>query len=137
MAREAKPRPEGFNTATPYICVRGAAKAIEYYKAAFGAVELMHMMDTDGVRIRHAQIKIGDSPFMLSDEYPEFSMMKSLQAFGGSPLSIFLYVDDADAVAARAVAAGGKMIHPMQDQEYGRSGGMADPFGLIWWITTA
>jgi PhnB protein len=135
MPREAKPRPVGFHTATPYLCITNAAGAIEFYKQAFGATELMRMADPDG-KIRHAQIKIGDSPFMLSDEYPEMSTMRSVQQMGGSPVSIFLYVDDADASAERAIAAGAKWFYPMQDQEYGRSGGVLDPFGLIWWITT-
>ncbi len=134
MAREAKPRPEGFHSATPYICVEGAAGAIEFYKKAFGATELFRHMSPDG-RIQHAQIRIGDSGFMLSDHYPEFGVMKSLQQLGGSPLSIFLYVEDADASAKQAVEAGAIEIHPLTDQQYGRSGGYQDPFGLIWWIT--
>lgn len=135
MTRAAKPIPEGFHTATPYLCITGAAGAIEFYQQAFGATELFRLADADG-KIRHAQIKIGDSPFMLSDDYPEFSQMRSVQALGGSPVSVFLYVDDADAAAERAIAAGAKWFWPMGDQEYGRSGGVLDPFGLIWWITT-
>lgn len=127
--------PEGFHTATPYICLRSAAEAIDYYKRAYGAVETYKTLADDG-RIRHAQIRIGDSMFMLSDEFPEYEMMKSVQTIGGSPVSIFLYVDDADAVAARAIVAGGKEVMPVTDQEYGRSGGVKDPFGIIWWITT-
>ena len=135
MAREAKPIPEGFHTATPYLCIRNAAEAIEFYKRAFGAVELMRHADADG-RVRHGQIRIGDSPFMISDDFSQFPEVRSVQSLGGSPVSIFLYVDDADAWAARAIAAGAKLLHPVADQEYGRSGGVIDPFGLIWWLTT-
>jgi PhnB protein len=117
-----------------YLCVDKAADAIEFYKNAFGAVELFRMADPDG-RIRHAQFRIGDSPFMLSDCYPEMSSMQSVQRMGGSPVSVFLYVDDADAAAARAIAAGATLFHPVADQNYGRSGGVKDPFGLIWWVT--
>jgi PhnB protein len=115
--------------------VEGAAAAIDYYRKAFDAVELARHADPDG-RIRHAQFRIGDSPFMISDHFPEFGMMRSVQSMGGSPMSIFLYVDDADAVAARAIAAGGQECYPIADQQYGRSSGVKDPFGIIWWVTT-
>jgi PhnB protein len=135
MPAKPKNTPEGFHSATPYICVRGAAEAIDWYKRGFGAVELMRHLAEDG-RIQHAQIMIGDSPFMLSDEYPEFNMVKSLQAAGGSPVSIFLYVEDVDAFFRQAEAAGARVILPISDQQYGRSGGLVDPFGLTWWPTT-
>ncbi len=121
-------------TVTPYIVIRDAAKAIDFYKQAFGATELMRQ-DRDG-KVAHAEIQIGDSPIMIVDEFPNFAFMRSIQALGGSPVHIFLSVDDADAVAAKAVAAGAKPIMEMSDKEYGRTGGFEDPFGLIWWITT-
>jgi len=128
-------RPPGFHTATPYISIEGASAAIEFYKAAFGATEIMRHSDPDG-RIRHAEIMIGDSPFMISDYFGQFQYIKSLQMYGGSPVSIFLYVDDADASFKRAIAAGARELSAMKDQEYGRSGGVTDPFGLQWWVTT-
>jgi PhnB protein len=135
MVQKAKDATDDFHTATPYLCIAGAAAAIEFYKAAFDAVELMRHADPDG-RVRHAQIRIGDSLFMISDDFSEFPEVRSVQSMGGSPVSIFLTVDDSDAVAARAIDAGAKELMPMADQEYGRSGGITDPFGLIWWITT-
>lgn len=128
-------RPEGFQTITPYLMLKGAAKAIEFYQRAFGAIELSRQADPDGT-IRHAEIKIGDSPVMVVDECPEFPEMRGVQTFGGSPMNMFLYVDDADAWQNRAVAAGAKVIMELQDKPYGRSGGVKDPFGLDWWITS-
>ena len=136
MTRGTKTRPEGFHSATPIISFRDAAGAMDFYARAFGAIELMRDTAPDG-RIRHAQIRIGDSPFMLNDDFEkEFSFMKCVQTMGGSPVAIFLYVDDADAVASKAIAAGATEVSPVADQPYGRSGGVKDPFGLIWWITT-
>lgn len=135
MNRPAKPVPEGFHTATAYLCIEGAAAAIEFYAKAFGARELMRHTDPDG-RIRHAQFVIGDSPFMISDQYPEFGMIRSVQALGGSPVSIFLYVPDAAATFVEAVAAGAREVMPLSEQPYGYSGGLQDPFGLLWWPTT-
>ena len=129
-------KPAGFPTATPYMSIEGAARALEFYKNAFGAVEIMSQADPDG-RIRHAEFKIGDSPFMLSDYFGHFQYIKSVQMYGGSPVSIFLYVDDADAAFKTAVAAGAKEISAMADQSYGRSGGVQDPFGIQWWVCTA
>jgi PhnB protein len=129
-----KPVPEGYHTATPYLIINGAAKAIDFYKSAFGATELMRMEDRG--RIGHAEIKIGDSAIMLADEYPEMDY-RGPQALGGSPVSILLYVDDADAVFNKAVAQGAKVLKPMQDQFYGdRSGFVQDPFGHLWGIAT-
>jgi PhnB protein len=126
-------KPEGFHTVTPYLMIKGAAHAIEFYKKAFGATELMRQAAPEGT-IRHAEIKIGDSPVMLVDECSDFPEMRSVQSFGGSPMNMFLYVDDADAWASRAVAAGAKVIMEVQDKPYGRSGGVKDPYGLDWWI---
>jgi PhnB protein len=126
-------KPEGFHTITPYLMIKGAAHAIEFYKKAFGATELMRQADADGA-IRHAEIRIGDSPVMLVDECSEFPEMRAVQTFGGSPMNIFLYVDDADAWQARALAAGATEIMKVEDKPYGRSGGVKDPFGLDWWV---
>lgn len=127
--------PEGFHTATPYLCVDSASAAIEFYTQAFGARELLRHTDPDG-RIRHAQFVIGDSPFMISDAFPEFGMIRSVQSMQGSPASIFLYVDDAAATHARAIAAGAAEVMPLSQQPYGLSCGLRDPFGFLWWPTT-
>ncbi len=135
MTSKVKPIPEGYHTATPYLIVRDAASAIAFYKQAFGATELMRHADASG-RIGHAEIQIGDSHIMLADEFPEMGF-RSPQAYGGSPVSIYLYVDDVDAIADRAVAAGAKLDRPVQDQFYGdRSGGVTDPFAHVWHIAT-
>ena len=135
MTSKVKPIPEGYHTATPYLIIKGAADAIEFYKKAFGATELMRMPGPDG-KIGHAEIKIGDSPIMLADEAPEMNA-RSPQSFGGSPISILLYVEDVDAVFNRAVAAGAKVERPVTDQFYGdRIGGLTDPFGHAWYIST-
>jgi PhnB protein len=136
MSRVVKPVPDGFHTATPYMIIKGAAAAIEFYKAAFGATEIMRHADPEG-KIRHAQIKIGDSAIMIADEFPEFPEWRGPQARGGSPVHIYLYVADADAVFNRAIATGARQLLPMQDQWYGdRSGGVTDPFGHVWYIAT-
>ncbi len=134
MSRTPKPIPEGFHTVTPYITMENAAEAIEFYQRAFGADEIY--MHKDGDRVRHAQIRIGDSMLMLHDENPAWPKYKSAKSFGGSAVNLFLYVDDVDAWVARAVAAGAQSLMPIADQEYGRAGGVEDPFGLTWWITT-
>lgn len=123
----------GFHTVTPYIILRDAARAIEFYKTAFGATETMRDKDDKG-RIRHAEIRIGDSPLMLVDENEEWKM-RSAQSYGGSPVHIFLYVEDTDALVQQAQRAGAKVIMEVTDKDYGRSGGVEDPFGLTWWIT--
>ncbi len=128
--------PKGFHTITPYFVVRGAADAITLYQKAFGA-EVGHRDVRDDGRIRHAQIKIGDSHIMMTDGSPEYAMMKPIQEFGGSPMQIFLYVEDADGLFKRCLDTGMSEVLPMADQPYGRSGGVRDPFGLIWWLTTA
>jgi len=135
MSNTAKPIPEGYHGATPYLCCKNAAAAIEFYKQAFGAIELMRLAEPSG-RIGHAEIKIGDAPIMLSDEYPEWGV-RSPQSLGGSPVAIHLYVDDVDALAKRAVAAGAKLARPVEDQFYGdRSGSLEDPFGHRWTVST-
>lgn len=135
MTSKVKPIPEGYHTVTPYLIVKDGARAIEFYKKAFGAKELMRMAGPDG-KIGHAEIKIGDSPIMLADENPKMGA-RSPQSLGGSPVSILLYVEDVDTVFNQAVAAGGKVERPIADQFYGdRTGGLTDPFGHIWYIST-
>ena len=130
-----KPVPEGYHTATPHIVVTDAARALEFYGRAFGATELMRM-PAPGGRIGHAEISIGDSRIMLCDEFPEMGA-RSPRALGGSPVSIYLYVDDADRVTKQAIRAGAKEIRPLEDKFYGdRSGTIEDPFGHTWHIST-
>jgi PhnB protein len=132
---KVKPIPDGYHTATPYLVLRGAARAIDFYKQAFGAVELMRISGPGG-HIGHAEIRIGDSPIMLADEMPEMGI-KSPQTLGGTPVSVVLYVEDVDAVFNRATAAGAKAERPVQNQFYGdRSGSLEDPFGHKWHIST-
>ena len=123
------------SNAIPYLCCRGAARALDFYAAAFGAVETMRLAEPSG-RIGHAEITIEGARVMLSDEYPEMDV-RSPQTIGGSPVMIHLYVSDVDAVAARAVAAGATLERPVADQFYGdRSGQLRDPFGHRWSIAT-
>src|ERR1700682_774933 len=126
-----KPIPDGYHTATPYLIVHDAAGAIEFYKKAFGATELMRLAGPGG-KVGHAEIKIGDSPIMLADEFPDMGV-RGPQALGGSAVGILLYIEDVDAMFSRALAAGAKVIKPLQNQFYGdRSGTLADPFGHLW-----
>jgi PhnB protein len=130
-----KPIPDGCRSVTPYLIIRGAADALDFYKKAFGASEVMRVAGPDG-RIMHAEMKIGDSPVMLAEEYPEMRA-RSPRAFGGSPVSILLYVEDVDAMAGQAVSAGASVVRPVKDQFYGdRSGVFEDPFGHVWSIAT-
>jgi PhnB protein len=127
--------PDGYHSVTPYLIISGATEAIEYYKKAFGATELMRI-DAPGGKIGHAEIKIGDSPIMLADEFPEMGY-KSPKTLGGSPVSIMIYVEDVDTVFRQAIAAGGKEQRPVKDQFYGdRSGTLEDPFGHVWHVAT-
>jgi PhnB protein len=130
-----KPIPDGYHTATPYLIVQGAARALEFYKKAFGATELMRLAGPDG-RVGHAEIKVGDSPIMLADEFPEMGI-RGPHSFGGSPVHLLLYVEDVDARFDRAIAAGATVQRPVKDQFYGdRSGTLTDPFGHVWTIAT-
>jgi PhnB protein len=130
-----KPIPDGYHTVTPYLTVKDAASAIEFYQKAFGAVELMRFADPNG-RIAHAEIKIGDSPIMLAEEFPEMGC-RSPQSLGGSPGGIALYVADVDTMFDQAVAAGAKVVRAVKDQFYGdRSGTLTDPFGHVWTVAT-
>jgi PhnB protein len=122
-------------TATAYLTVRDAAAAIEFYKKAFGATEVMRLVGP-GTKIGHAEIRIGNSKIYLSDEFPDFGAVAP-QRLGGSPVKMDIVVDDVDAVAARAIAAGAKEVRAIQDQFYGmRTGQVADPFGYVWNIST-
>jgi PhnB protein len=135
MTARAKTVPDGYHTVTPYLTIRGAAAAIEFYKRAFGATEIMRIADPNG-KVGHAEIRIGDSPIMLSEEMPERDV-RSPDAIGGSPVTIHLYVDDVDALANQAVAAGAVILRPVEDQFYGDRGGkLIDPYGHLWWIAT-
>ena len=131
---DVKPIPEGYHSITPYLIVEGAAQALEYYKQAFGAVELFRM--EHGGKIGHAEMKIGDSPFMLADEHPEMGH-RGPKALGGSPVGIMIYVDDVDTVFKQAIEAGATETRPLEDQFYGdRSGTLTDPFGHVWTVAT-
>src|SRR4051794_11497009 len=130
-----KPIPDGYHTVTPYLIVKDAAGALDFYKKAFGATELMRMTGPGG-KVGHAEIRIGDSPIMLADEFPEMGF-SSPQTLGGSPVGIVLYVPDVDALSSQAVAAGAKVVRPVQDQFYGdRSGTLSDPYGHVWTLST-
>lgn len=130
-----QPIPDGYHSVTPYLICGGAAAAIDYYKKAFGAVELMRLDGPDG-KIGHAEIRIGNSIIMLADEHPEF-MQKGPKAYGGSPVTLAVYVPNVDEMFAQAIAAGGQELRPVKDQFYGdRSGTLVDPFGHTWTIMT-
>jgi PhnB protein len=133
---KAKPIPEGYRTVTPYLAVNDAAQAIDFYKRAFGAQEGERMLDPDGKKVMHAELKIGDSPVMLSDECPGMGP-RSPQTLGGTTASIFLYVPDVDAAFTRAVDAGAKSIMAPTDMFWGdRFGKLSDPFGHEWAMAT-
>jgi PhnB protein len=130
-----KPVPEGYHTATPYLAVDDAAKAIEYYTKAFGAKERVRM-DAPGGKIGHAELEIGDSLVMLSDPFPEAST-KPPSELGGTSASVFLYVEDVDAVVKKAVEAGATITMEVADQFWGdRFGTVTDPFGHVWSVAT-
>jgi len=135
MANKINPIPEGYHTVTPYLTVRSAVDALEYYKKAFGATETFRLNAPDG-KIVHAEFKIGDSIFMISDENPQCGD-HSPETLGGSPVKQFLYVTDADAVIDDAVKAGAKETMPPSNQFWGdRMGAVTDPFGHHWLIAT-
>jgi PhnB protein len=127
--------PEGYHSVTPYLIVKGAADAIDFYKRAFDATELMRMPTPEG-RIGHAEIRIGDSAIMLADEYPEMGY-RSPQTLGGAGVSLMVYVDRVDETFKQALANGAKELQPLKNQFYGdRSGTLQDPYGHVWTIAT-
>jgi PhnB protein len=127
--------PKGYNTVTPYLVVKGAAQAIDYYKKVFGATVVVRMDGPDG-RVGHAELQIGDSRIMLADENQSMGAT-SATTIGNSPVSLYLYLPDVDRVVEKAVAEGAKILKPVQDQFYGdRSGFLQDPFGHFWGIAT-
>ncbi len=136
MATKAKSAiPAGYHSVTPYLICKDAAKAIDWYKSAFGADELYRMGGPGGV-VGHAEIRVGDSILMLADEFPDMNA-RSPHSFGGSPVSLMLYVNDCDEVFARAVKAGAKVERPLENRFYGdRNGTLVDPFGHTWTIGT-
>jgi PhnB protein len=129
--------PKGYNSISPYLVVKGASQAIEYYKKVFGATEVFRMNQPDG-KVGHAELQIGDSRFMLAEENPKMGQGHvSASSIGGSPVSLYLYIPDVDRVIEKAVDAGAKVVKPVQDQFYGdRSGFIQDPFGHLWGIAT-
>jgi PhnB protein len=133
MANKVKPIPEGYHNVTPYLVIKGAAAAIDFYKQVFGAVEIMRMPMPDG-RVGHAELKFGDSYVMMADEFPEMDAV-SPKSLGNSPVGLLLYVDDVDETVERAVAQGATIKKPVADQFYGdRTGTIEDPFGHKWTV---
>jgi PhnB protein len=127
--------PEGYHSVTPYLIVKDAAKALEFYQKAFGATEVMRMADPNG-DIMHAEFQVGDSKVMMAGEFPHMGAL-SPQTIGGSPVSLCLYVENVDAMFQQALAAGAKEKRAVQDQFYGdRSGTLEDPFGHTWTVAT-
>lgn len=127
--------PKGYNTVTPYLVIKGAAKAIDYYKKVFGATVVVRMDGPDG-RVGHAELQIGDSRIMLADENPQMGY-RSAESIGASPVSLYVYLPDCDKVVAKAATEGAKILKPVADQFYGdRSGFIQDPFGHLWGIAT-
>jgi PhnB protein len=130
-----KPIPDGYHSVTPYLIVRDAASAIEFYKKAFGATERMRFADPSG-KVGHAEVQIGDSTVMLGDEHPDMGF-RGPQSLGGSPVGLLIYVEDVDARFKQAVSAGATVVRPVQDQFYGdRSGTLNDPYGHVWTLST-
>ena len=127
--------PDGYHSVTPYLSIKGAAQAIEFYKRAFSATELFRLVAPSG-EIGHAEIKIGDSPIMLADPCEE-GAFRNPQSLGGSSVGLHVYVEDVDALFVQAVDAGAKALRPVQDQFYGdRTGTLEDPFGHVWFLAT-
>ncbi len=134
---QAKPIPDRFKTITPHLVVREAAKAIEFYKQAFGAEAVECMPGPDGKTVMHAELKIGDSMFMLCDEFPGMKYFQAPQTLNGTTVCMVLYVPDADKAFKRAVDAGATVSMPVMDTFWGdRYGKVTDPFGHEWSIAT-
>jgi len=135
MTAKVSYKQDGYSDITPYLIVKGASHAIEFYKKAFGATEILRSEMPDG-KIGHAELTIGDSKIMLADEFPAMKAFAP-QKYGGSPVTLHLYVKDMDAVLAAAVKLGAKLTKPAEDMFYGdRSGSLEDPFGHNWYIST-
>ena len=133
--KKVNPIPAGYHALTPYLSVRGAADAMEFYKKAFGAAEVMRLPGPDG-KLGHAELRIGDSLVMLSDEHPEMQFVGPATR-GGTTVHLHLYVRNVDATTRKAVTAGAKLIRPVEDKFYGdRTGSVEDPFGHVWHIAT-
>ena len=130
-------KPEGYNTVTPYLVIKDASRAIEYYKKVFGATVILRMDGPNGT-VGHAELQIGDSKIMLADENPNMGQgYTSASTIGGSPVSLYLYLPDVDKVFERATAEGAKVLKAVENQFYGdRSGFVQDPFGHLWGIAT-
>jgi PhnB protein len=134
-AKKVLPIPKGYHAVTAYLSVQNAAQALDFYKRAFGAKELVRMPMPDG-KVGHAEIQVGDSHVMLADEMPNMGFL-SPQSRGGTTVQLHLYVPDVDATVQRAVAAGGKLTRPIEDKFYGdRAGTLEDPYGHVWYIAT-
>lgn len=135
MPTKVQPIPNGYEGATPYLIIKGAAKALDFYKKGFAAIEEMRVPGPAGT-IGHAEIKIGGARIMLADEFPEMGA-KSPQTIGGSPVSIMIYVEDVDSFVKRAVSAGAKLLRPLENKFYGdRAATLEDPFGHQWHFST-
>ena len=135
MSPAVKPVPDGYPAVSPYLCVDGAAAAIDFYRQVFGATERMRI-PAPGGKIGHAELAIGDSVVMLSDEYPDMGAVGP-KSLGGSPVTLGVYVEDVDATVQRAVDAGASLERPVENQFYGdRSGQFRDPFGHRWSVST-
>lgn len=136
MARSTKPIPENCQRVIPSLTIRGAAEAMEFYKKALGAQEVMRMTAPDG-RISHGELRIGDCLVFINDEFPEWGGCKSPQTLGGSTSSFYIYVEDVDNAFKRAVQAGGKESMPVTDMFWGdRYGTFVDPYGYTWGLST-
>jgi PhnB protein len=135
MANPVQAIPEGHRAAIPYLCIKDAAAAIDFYKRALGATETVRMAQPDG-KVAHAEMRIGDAVIMLAEETPQMAW-RSPHSIGGSPVMIHLYVEGVDAVARRAMGEGMKELRKVEDQFYGDRGGkFEDPFGHVWWLAT-
>ncbi|MEX5216044.1 MAG: VOC family protein [Nitrospiraceae bacterium] len=135
MSRKVNAIPVGYEGATPYLIIKDAARALEFYKKAFRATEIMRVAASDG-KVGHAEIKIGAAIIMLADEFPDMNC-RSPQSFGGTPVSIMVYVQDVDSFVKRAVAAGAKELRPVENKFYGdRAASLEDPFGHQWHFAT-
>jgi PhnB protein len=135
MTGKVNPIPVGYEGATPYLIIKDAARALEFYKKAFGATEIMRIPTPEG-KVGHAEIKIGAAIVMLADEFPDMNC-KSPQSFGGTPVSIMVYVKDVDRFVKQAISGGGKVLRPVENKFYGdRAGSLEDPFGHQWHFAT-